>query len=71
MTFQRQHLPQSPAPAWLGSHGHPTRHPTTPPGPQGLTFIVTARRVVEGQAQGDYGCDFQDDQRDVLECLPH
>lgn len=37
----------------------------------GLTFIALSRRVVEGQPQGDDGRNFQDDQRHILQCLPH
>lgn len=36
-----------------------------------LTFIVLAGRVVEGEPQGDDGGDFQNDQRHVLQGLPH
>ena len=39
--------PCSPVAKHSGSHRSPIKHPTTPWVPQGLTFIVTARRVVE------------------------
>lgn len=36
-----------------------------------LTFVALAGRVVEGEPQGDDGGDFQNDQRHVLQGLPH
>lgn len=56
-------------PLWPGMHtagreagvrGHPC-----------LTFTALARRVVEGEPQGDDGRDFQDDERYILQCFPH
>lgn len=36
-----------------------------------LTFIALARRVVEGESQGDDGRNFQDDQSHILQRFPH
>ena len=36
-----------------------------------LTFIFSPWGAVEGQDQGDDGCDLQDDERDVLKGFPH
>lgn len=36
-----------------------------------LTFTVTPRWMVEREAQWDDGCNFQDNERDVLQSLPH
>ena len=51
------------------------RHACCRPGAGGprhhLTFVVLAGRVVEGEPQRDDGGDFQNDQRHVLQGLPH
>lgn len=36
-----------------------------------FTFVALARRVVERQPQGDDGGDLQDDERHILQRLPH
>lgn len=36
-----------------------------------LTFTVPPWGVVEGEAQGNDGSDFQDYERDILQGLPH
>lgn len=35
------------------------------------TFIALSGWVVEGQTQGDDGCDLQDDERHILQCFPY
>lgn len=58
------------SPLWLGQHvtGREVGDRGTPTCP---TFIALSRRVVEGESQGDDGRDFQDDQRHILQRLPH